>query len=288
MQGWRSEWQAISARIVGTVELGAFILGTGPAAVLDPANIVDGHLLFEACAIRDIVVAFGGRHASSLPPEAQDAVRRFAARPESIWSLKGNPGFRKILAVLSAFRLEFDYLTANGDAPRRRLAERAFIHLQQSIVADDALRVRWCAAFAGSGETACERLGAVHLLSHGIWSFKAHGPGGAGGRTDLVLAGPVEAHLAQIEEAADALVLTEWKVAKSDGEVDEKVEQAIRQAQLYSAGILAAVELTSTRYAVIVTEKQITPRPARREGEIEYRIVNVAVDPDSPSVAARA
>ena len=52
-----------------------------------------------------------------------------------------------------------------------RITERAFAHLQRSIIADDEIRKKWLSAFS-DGETKCEKLGSVHLLSHGVWDLK--------------------------------------------------------------------------------------------------------------------
>lgn len=60
--------------------------------------------------------------------------------------------------------------------------ERAFINLHQTIVTDQQARDRWIEAVE-SDETACEYLGAIHLLARGIGATKAYG---AGSRTDVM------------------------------------------------------------------------------------------------------
>ena len=86
------------------------------------------------------------------------------------------------------------------------LTERAFEHLNRSIVVDSGLRQRWQAAH-DRNEPACEALGGVHLLSHGIWAFKAKGPKA---ETDLVYQEP-PTDIGRIKRSSDGLVLTEWK-----------------------------------------------------------------------------
>lgn len=49
----------------------------------------------------------------------------------------------------------------------RNVSDRAIAHLQRSIAVDEALREKWKTAF-DHHETACEKLGAVHLLLHSI------------------------------------------------------------------------------------------------------------------------
>ena len=84
---------------------------------------------------------------------------------------------------MSEFKSEFELTVGGSVEHAKSLVERAFIHLQRTIVVDHDIRKKWKSAF-NTGEIACERLGAVHLLSHGIWAFKADA---LGERTDLIL-----------------------------------------------------------------------------------------------------
>jgi hypothetical protein len=90
----------------------------------------------------------------------------------------------------------------------------------------------------------CEKLGAAHLLLHGIWAFKVSA---TGERTDLVLGEKLEI-TPQVEAASEALVLTEWKCVRKPGELDHKINEAFSQAKIYSVGVLADFELASRRY----------------------------------------
>ncbi len=60
------------------------------------------------------------------------------------------------------------------------------------------------------GETACEKLGALHLLSHGILAFKAYAPGE---RTDLILGDRLVID-DDLIAGTEGIVLTEWKRVK--------------------------------------------------------------------------
>ena len=157
-----------------------------------------------------------------------------------------------------------------------------FFHLQRSIVADDSFSARWRNAFS-AGETACEKLGAVHLLSFGIYAFKAHS---VGERTDLVLGDSV--NLSEAERAADALVLTEWKKISGANDLEGKADDAFNQARIYAAGSLAGFELSSRRYLIMVSEKRLAMPPDQSDGAVTYEYRNVAVAPDSPSRATRS
>jgi len=169
-----------------------------------------------------------------------------------------------------------DLLT--GNRRRQRITERAFIHLQRSIVVDPSIRQRWQEAY-NSGEVSCEKLGAVHLLLHGIWGFKASG---TGERTDLILGQPLT-DLSEVEASADAMVLTEWKVVRKPNEIETKARQAYQQASAYAVGVLGGFELAEYRYLVLVSEDVLEKLPDLREGPVTYRRINIAVSPQTPS-----
>ena len=124
----------------------------------------------------------------------------------------------------------------------------------------------------------------VHLLLHGIWAFKSVAPGE---RTDLVLGTRLEI-TPQIESAAEALVLTEWKVVRKASGLRTQADQAFLQARLYGTGSLAGFELSSRRYLVIVSENRLDMPSDRSESGVDYQYKNIAVTPSSPSKAAIA
>ena len=162
------------------------------------------------------------------------------------------------------------FLLSDTQQSLRTRSERAFRHLSLLIAVANEVRQRWKEAFK-QGEVQCEKLGAVHLLWHGIYAFKFDA--GKGGRTDLVFPEP----LGDPETYADALVLTEWKRATSESEARTKFKEARSQAEKYASGPLAGIELRRYRYAVVVTEKQVKePRDESSDGVI-YRHINIAV-----------
>lgn len=84
----------------------------------------------------------------------------------------------------------------------------------------------------------------------------------------------------------EGLVLTEWKVANDAVTAARKIEEARAQADLYNEGPLAGIELRGYRYLILVSpQKLILPADAT-SGEIVYRHVNIAVQPETPSKAA--
>jgi hypothetical protein len=187
------------------------------------------------------------------------------------------------LVPLAAFRSEFDYHLRDAEVEARNAVELAFEHLRRVIAVDEAVRDEWRAAFARH-ETRCEQLGAVHLLSHGIWAFKVTGAGAA---TDLVFADPIDTREAIVKRTARALVLTEWKLVRGPDQATARASEAREQAALYSAGILGGPELKQTRYVVLVSDKDVTPPADVAVGSVTYRHVVIPVSAEAPSVVAR-
>ena len=150
------------------------------------------------------------------------------------------------------------------------------------IAVDKDIQTKWDKAF-DTGEVACEQLGAVHLLWHGIWAFKVDA---AGARTDLVFS---ESSGGPGDEArfTDGLVLTEWKLAASDEVARARFEEARAQAQKYAEGPLFANELLNYRYAVVVSRTQVTVPDDLVIGSTLYRHINIAVSPLVPSRASK-
>ncbi|MBB3746995.1 hypothetical protein FHX10_006548 [Rhizobium sp. BK591] len=177
---------------------------------------------------------------------------------------------------------EITYLLADFELWIRNKTDLAFKHLQRLISVDARLKADWAAAF-GKREEACERLGATHLLWHGLWAFKVDSQGA---RTDLVTFEPIDDRI--VGASGGALVLTEWKKIK---EVNRRaIEQAFAsakgQALNYVSGALGAIELKSQIHLVAVTMDPI-PKHEMPEETVEQgktiRYVNIVIDPPVPS-----
>jgi hypothetical protein len=182
------------------------------------------------------------------------------------------------LIQLAAFESEVTFLLSGNQESIRARSERAFTHLRRSIVVDPDVRAKWQAAFA-TGEVACEKLGSVHLLLHGIWAFKVDA---IGARTDLLLEESAD-NLVSPDRYSDGLVLTEWKSVHEDQKSIAAYEAARSQARKYKEGPLAATELRGYRYAIVVSDHQVPVPPDVLQGEVVYRHVNIAVNPRVPS-----
>ena len=195
-------------------------------------------------------------------------------------------GARGALVALAGLEAEITFLLAGRQEQVRARSERALLHLQRSLAADRDVSAKWKKAFK-EGEVTCERLGSAHLLSHGIFAFKVDA---AGARTDLVFNEPPSESL--IARGIEGMVLTEWKIAKDSKAARVAFREARAQADLYSQGPLAGIELTTHRYLIVLTLRQLPPSdiPAddRTAGGNIYRHVNIVIEPEVPSKAAKA
>jgi hypothetical protein len=192
---------------------------------------------------------------------------------------------RGALVALAAFEAEITFLLAGRQEQIRARTERALLHLQRILAVDLDVSAKWKEAF-NTREDACERLGSVHFLSHGIYAFKVDAVGAI---TDLVYPEPPpDALLAQ---AVEGMVLTEWKVAKDAKSAITAVRVARKQADLYSQGALAGLELRSHRYIIVVTPKELPfgtlGSDDRTASGVIYRHVNIVIEPEVPSKVAR-
>jgi hypothetical protein len=280
---WNFKWKAISARILSLLEAGAFLFKTQE----DDNCGVTGLLLRNASEVVSDLRELRG--SAVLPDSLDKSLQRFLddydSRLGSTAAMRpsGFPAIAGALPMLASFRAEFEYLLTDTEMVARSLTIRAFTHLQRSIVADGVIQKRWKEAF-DNGELACEGLGACHFLSHGIWAFKTSA---TGERTDLVLGTPLRIE-EDVRRAADALVLTEWKIVRGTGEVTSRADEAYQQAKRYSEGILAGFELASRRYLVLVSNDQVVLPGPRSDGDTIYEYRNVAVCPRTPSTSSRA
>jgi hypothetical protein len=286
MERWKSEWQKLSDRILEAQNMASMIL-TASGMHSNGFNFEVLHKYALKPMLAEIVRALNAFHvtySNILPSVATSRLQVALGQINDIgrdlerWTSSVSVSF-----VLMALRAEVSASLFDPEAVGRKHTERAFEHLQRSIVADESYRERWNTAY-NAGETACERLGSVHLLLHGIWAFKAHAEGE---RTDLVLQDKLA--VPRAEMVADTLVLTEWKLAKKIDEVRTKAGDGKRQAMIYSGSSLAALELATVRYVVLVTKERVQEQMPddEHEGQIVYRYINIAVSPRTPSAAAR-
>ena len=219
---YAEQWKTVSGRIRGLMragELHARFLG-----IRSNDGYGRGKQLRQQCeGVLSVLDAFRRTYDHSLPREAIACINAFIDQNRSLICDTGgtadslNERVWAALVVLGAFETEMAFILSDSQEIVRARSERAFGHLQRSLVADEEFRGKWQRAFR-AGEVACERLGGVHLLSHGIFAFKING---AGERTDLVFQ-DLAGNLAEEQRYVDGFVLTEWKTATSLPEAEAR------------------------------------------------------------------
>ena len=278
---WQDEWKAIAARLHSQIEVGATLMQMFQKNNEDPFGLTN-RLTNQIQELNTSLKEFVSRHRNVLPSLARITIESYLGRVQPDW-LPGNPMQVLVskLVNLQLFYSEVQYHLMDFAEIIRRRSERAFLHLQQCIVADSNTKQQWNAAHTDH-ETSCEKLGAAHLLLHGIYAFKTTA---TGGRTDLIFNESVQ-DVAYVASVADALVLTEWKRVTIPSEANDKAEEARKQASIYQSGILSGIELAAYCYIVLVSEDRLKIPDSVEDG-MTYRHISIAVSPSTPSVAAR-
>jgi len=282
---WLQEWKAIAVRIDALLQATTLYYQSTARVGADNYGVANLDIIPACRAIVEDLTTFSKCYETFVPPAAWPLLARLVDQlTDRLTSRPGGlPGVQGMIVPLSVFRAEFEFHLRDVSAVVRNLVVRAFTHLQRLLIADSSVQAVWQQAYR-KDEPTCERLGAAHLLAHGIWAFKASE---AGERTDLVLG----THLvfnAQVESAAEGLVLTEWKRVVKPAETVKKAEEAVRQMCRYSESSLAGFELATDRYVVLVSYDLLVNVPTDfKEAGITYHHVNVAVAPSVPSRVAR-
>ena len=279
---WFDRWVAISARIAGLVDAGHLMALTLAGTRTDDFGVGKKWVVPELEALKAELQQFAADYCAALPADAATALKRFLERAGTGSGIEG-PSNIQAIVPFEIFRSEFEYLIRDRELEARTLTELAFEHLVRLLAVDRDTRLKWVRAF-DSHETHCEQLGAVHLLSHGIWGFKVSSVGSA---TDLVFGEPIETQAVAIRRTARALVLTEWKLVRNGDDINALANTARTQSKLYSMEVLHDIVLKSTRYIILVSKKQLQPLDDFCETGVTYRHIVMPVDPDPPSVAAK-
>lgn len=278
------EWQLIKAKIATLLETSNFIYRTFQINSQDPYNIVVQSLGNNAKMIFGNIGQFQVKYADILPELANTELLDFIQKNMYINSDESNKDLKKhqiinLITNLSLLENEITYYLSDTQIYIRKSVEVAFEHLNRLLVADKSVRQMWIEA---KNEVQFEKLGGAHLLSHKLWAFKIDA---SGERSDLVLSERINED-SILYRAVDGLVLTEWKLVTGKREPHELIQAAKRQAERYSVGSLATLELSNYRYLIIVSENHLKiPESQIIEGNIIYRIINIAYNPLPPSRA---
>jgi len=280
------EWRSIAARIEG-IRHAADLLSQFLQS--HAREIYGGHKeIGRGCGDAFLSIEqFGTKYQGVIPAAAAECINNFTSdqRRELFTQAASDLGAMKSSTImLLSVKAELDYLLSNQQERIRSRTERAFLHLQRLLAVDENARRLWMDAFKATGETACEKLGATHLLLHGIFAFKVNAEGA---RTDLVFSDLRDDFNSR---GVEGLVLTEWKVGDSSN-ASIKFDAAKKQMNLYQRSALAGTELNFVRYAVLVSLEDIDQSALPLDEEIDgivYRHINISITPRLPSVAARS
>ncbi len=279
------EWKSIFAKIEGIKESAELLASFKQAGFGESYGSYKetGKACYSAASR---IYGLLEKYDSSLPLPVKSRIEEFFAGDR--WQLMEQAkselrAANSATVMLLALRAEIQFLLTDEQERIRSITERAFIHLQRMLAVNRDVRVQWMEAFE-ENETKCEALGALHLLLFGIFAFKADS---AGARTDLIFSERQEDFDSR---GVEGLVLTEWKVASPSNSAS-KFREAREQMKIYQNGPLSGIELSGTRYSVVVTRKQIpaseVPADLEEKG-IVCRHINIAIEPDYPSRQARA
>jgi hypothetical protein len=276
------EWRALSSRIHGIVKSGD--LHARFLAINSSDTYGRSKRLREHCAKALLTLEkFAHSNGGQVPASVVQAVNNFIGRHKTLFTDESGTSDSidqrvwAALVLLGGIESEISFLLSDTQEAIRNRAERAFAHLQRSIVADPDMRAKWIRAF-NEGEVSCEKLGGAQLLAHGIFAFKAHAEGE---RTDLVFQDVLGNFSDQ--SYAEGLVLTEWKKAAEGKDIERQFSAARSQANRYASGSLGGIELSQYRYLVVIS-KDFGPRvPNSTTDGVTYRHINIAVDPSPPS-----
>jgi hypothetical protein len=175
------EWRAISSRIHGLMQAGelhARFLSVKSADAYNRAGKLGEHCQGTLAALE----SYAATHEGKAPLSVLERIRKFANDHRvMITDVSGTRDSQiervhAALVLLRGLESEVSFFLSDTEEMVRGLSERAFDHLQRSIVADPDIKTKWQNAFA-LGEVNCEQLGGVHLLAHGIFAFKVNAEG---------------------------------------------------------------------------------------------------------------
>lgn len=204
--GWFSEWKLLHERIESLSGAATALQLNFAVVSTDHCSVVRKVIGPAAEEILEALRSFRSRFEGSVPTQATQSLQRLQSLSLNLSSDDAALGNLQVIAGILATASEVNFHLADPQTAAHRLVERAFLHLTRSLAIDGQLRKRWLDAF-DYGETRCEKLGAVHLLSHGIWGFKVSAAGAA---TDLILSERPLLGSGLNVSVAEFLVLTEW------------------------------------------------------------------------------
>ncbi|MDP2316535.1 MAG: hypothetical protein Q8P41_26820 [Pseudomonadota bacterium] len=193
----RGEWESVFGRARAVIEAVRFHLASH-TSYYGTGNYLMTEVEKSRAEIRKI------HERRALSPKVTSCIER---RDGLEWVKPSNAprDVAHVASLLAGYTAELEYHLRDHDTVWASQVERAFLHLNHTLFVDKCVRARWSRAFV-QREEECEKLGALHLLSHGIWAFKAHG---LRERTDLILGTRIVNPSTRARRAVDVLTRTE-------------------------------------------------------------------------------
>ena len=148
---WRTEWKAISDWIEGLLEAGQLFAQFLALRSSDSYGTAKKEIIPHARSIFQDIIKFQNNYMPSLSPTAVNSLKRFVEMHNhqfTVEQLDKIEGVSLLLSCLASFRSEFTFQLSDAQAFARRITERAFIHLQRSIIADETIKEKWKHAFS--------------------------------------------------------------------------------------------------------------------------------------------
>lgn len=275
---WIQRWKSISAKISQLQELSRAYFDSINSYGVDHYGIGGSQIIPAARDIFNEILEVRKNH-----PQLPAQVSLLIGKLEKSFGghkFTGIPGAGGALVILGIFNSEMGFYLKDHEIMTKDKVRLAFLHLQRTLMIDLEVQKKWQAAFQ-EGESALERLGATHLLAHGLWAFK---PRGATERLDLIFGHDIKSE--EVELTGSSLVLTEWKSVKAET-LNEKSKEVLSQVRKYGLGGLPGAELKREKYLVMVSENPLEMPPALMDGDIRYLYFNLVINPAKLELSPR-
>ncbi|MBC7372281.1 MAG: hypothetical protein H7326_11985 [Bdellovibrionaceae bacterium] len=268
---WISRWKIISTQITQIQEVSRSYFDSINSFGVDHYGIGGSSLIPAA---RDIFAEVVDMK-KSFPMIPRDVIMIIAKLEKNFSShhkFTGIPGVGGAMVHLGIFNSEMNFYLKNNETLIKDKVKLAFLHLQRTLIVDADARKKWTTAF-NEGEESIEKLGANHLLAHGLWAFKSCDETL---KKDLVLGTAIRAE--EVQAVGACLVLTEWKKTTPET-ILEQSKAAFADARKHSEEPVAGSELKFEKYLILVSENLLSVPASVVEDDVRYVYMNLAINP---------
>jgi hypothetical protein len=267
---WISRWKNISTKILQLQEVSRAYFDSINSFGVDHYGIGGSSIIPAARDLFAEVVEMK-RAFPTMPGEVMTMIAKLEKNFSSHHKFTGIPGVGGAMVHLGLFNSEVNFYLKDNETLIKDRVKLALLHLQRTLIVDPEIRKKWLNAY-NEGDEAIEKLGATHLLSHGVWAFK---PAADHEKRDLVLNTAIKAD--EVQAVGACLVLTEWKKVTSES-LAEKSKQALTEARKYGDAYLAGSELKKEKYLILVSENHLQVPHNVQDDDIRYVYVNLSIN----------